>query len=123
MIQGMGVHLEELSVVQSAFDRNGESLVRRMLTPQELNIWQTHRHPVVYLATMQAIKEGLAKALHTKIGQGVSYRDISVELTEPVSVCLEGGADVRYQRHGGGQWLVSYCVSAQFVTATVLLQQ
>lgn len=123
MIKGMGTQLEELAQVQSAFDRNGESLVRRMLTESELTVWQTHRQPVTYLATLQTIKEALAKALHTQIGQGISFRDICVALSEPVSVQLAGGAQVRYQRQGGGDWLVSYSTTAHYVSATVLLQQ
>lgn len=122
MIKGLGTQLEEIGGVQSAFDRNGESLVRRILTKTEHAQWQTHRQPTVYLATLQAIKGSVAKALNTQIGQGIGYRDVEVVLGETVTIALHGGAQVRFERQGQGQWLISYSVSPNFATATTLLQ-
>lgn len=77
-ILGVGTDLLECQRIRGAFARHGLRFVHRILSPEEVLIWQQHPQPDNYLAKAFAAKEALSKALGTGIAQGVSFQDFTV---------------------------------------------
>ncbi|MBE3555588.1 MAG: holo-ACP synthase [Firmicutes bacterium] len=77
MILGLGVDVVEIERMQRLLERQGERLVRRILTEVEQSRLP-RRNPAVYLAGRWAAKEAVVKALGTGF-YGVGWREVSVE--------------------------------------------
>ena len=74
-IAGLGTDIVEIA----RFEMEGGSrdrLARRVLTPDEWDIYTSHNQPVRYLAKRFAAKEAAVKALGTGIGRGISWQQL-----------------------------------------------
>ena len=78
MIFGVGTDIVELGRVQATYDRFGEHFVRRILMPEEVELFHTTKWPVRYLAMRFAGKEAVAKAMGTGFRYGIWVRDIGI---------------------------------------------
>jgi len=79
MIKGIGTDIVSIDRIESALARHPQAFSRRVLHPNELEIFAHHKQPCAYLAKRFAAKEALSKALGTGIAKGVSFQEIEVK--------------------------------------------
>ncbi|KMT64283.1 holo-ACP synthase [Catenovulum maritimum] len=75
MILGLGNDIVEIKRFDNA---NLLALAKRVLTPNELNIFGEHKQAIAYLAKRWAAKEAAAKAVGTGIACGVSFQNFEI---------------------------------------------
>jgi holo-[acyl-carrier protein] synthase len=78
MIVGLGVDITEISRIQAAIDRRGQSFLQRIFTPSEIAYCRKHRNCAERFAGRFAAKEAAMKALGTGWARGVRWVDIEV---------------------------------------------
>ena len=79
MIFGVGTDIVELARVQATYDRFGEHFVRRILMPQEVELFRRSKHPARFLAMRFAAKEAIMKALGTGLAGGLSWQHMQLD--------------------------------------------
>jgi holo-[acyl-carrier protein] synthase len=80
MIVGIGIDIVEIDRVQQALLQNASGFSSRILTPTELGAWdalKSDARRIEYMAGRFAVKEAIAKAFGTGIGE-ISFHDIVV---------------------------------------------
>lgn len=75
MIFGVGTDLVELRRVERLWQLYGERFARRILMPEELELFASTRQPIRFLAMRFAAKEAVVKALGTGFRYGMWVRD------------------------------------------------
>ncbi len=78
MIYGIGIDLCDVRRMRSSYERFGERLAERILTPAELEQFRVSRRPVRFLAMRFAAKEAASKAFGTGFREGVALSRIGV---------------------------------------------
>ncbi len=78
MIVGLGVDIAEVDRIEAAIGRHGQSFLRRVFTPAEIEYCERHRNKSERYAGRFAAKEAAMKALGTGWRRGVRWRDIEV---------------------------------------------
>ena len=78
MIFGVGTDIVEVSRIQATYDRFGEHFVRRLLMPEELELFRKTKWPVRFLAMRFAGKEAAVKAMGTGFRHGMWLRDVGI---------------------------------------------
>lgn len=78
MIFGVGTDIVEYARIQATYDRFGEHFVRRILMPEELELFRRSKQPVRFLAMRFAGKEATVKAMGTGFAHGVWLRDVGI---------------------------------------------
>lgn len=76
-IVGIGTDIVEIGRIESALNRS-QRLAEKILTANELALFQQSTQPVRYLAKRFAAKEAAVKALGTGIGRGIGWQHIEV---------------------------------------------
>lgn len=76
MIFGIGTDILQVSRVQHAWDRFGEAFARRLLLPEESDLFPRAKNPVRFLAMRFAAKEAVVKAMGTGFANGMWIRDV-----------------------------------------------
>jgi holo-[acyl-carrier protein] synthase len=79
MIKGIGTDIVDIERIERALARHPQAFSRRVLHPNEQEIFAHHHQPCAYLAKRFAAKEALSKALGTGIAKGVSFHEIEVK--------------------------------------------
>ncbi|MFT6153335.1 MAG: holo-[acyl-carrier protein] synthase [Bermanella sp.] len=108
----IGTDIVEIERIAEAYSRQGHKLVKRILTPSEIKIFENISNlqsQVSYLAKRWCVKEAVAKALGTGIAKGIGWQQMEVtnnELGAPQMV-LSGKAEVRMKALGGKNVLIS----------------
>lgn len=123
-IVGMGTDIVEIARIEQAVARTA-AFARRILSPPELIVYETHAQPVRYLAKRFAAKEAAVKALGSGIGRGVSWQHISVLNTTqgaPVLTFYDGALALCEERGVTGSH-VSLSDEEHYAVATVILEQ
>ncbi|SJZ88122.1 Holo-[acyl-carrier protein] synthase [Vibrio cincinnatiensis] len=77
-IIGLGTDITEIVRIEKALSRSGDAFAARILTPEELVIFQVLKQKARYLAKRFAAKEAASKALGTGIAHGVSFQDFQI---------------------------------------------
>ena len=119
MIFGVGTDIVELSRIQTTYDRFGDHFVRRLLMPEELELFAQTKWPVRFLAMRFAGKEATVKAMGTGFAHGVWLRDVGITSNEwgrPLVIWSERGQRV-CDRLGIGSGHVSLTDDAGLVVA------
>lgn len=75
LIFGIGTDVVQLSRMETVYERHGEHLVRRLLLPQEEELFRKTKRPVRFLAMRFAAKEAIVKAMGTGFAHGMWIRD------------------------------------------------
>lgn len=86
MIQSIGHDIVENQRIAEILNRNGSKFVKRILTPEEQEIFTTRNDKVKFLAKRFAAKEAFAKACGTGLRAPVLLSNISIlnnELGKP----------------------------------------
>ncbi len=76
MIFGIGTDILELARMQRAWERFGENFSRRLLLPEESELFARAKNPVRFLAMRFAAKEAVVKAMGTGFANGMWIRDV-----------------------------------------------
>lgn len=119
MIFGVGTDIVELSRIQATYDRFGDHFVRRLLMPEELELFSRSKQPVRFLAMRFAGKEATVKAMGTGFAHGVWLRDVGITNNKwgrPLVIWSERGQRV-CDRLGIGAGHVSLTDDAGLVVA------
>lgn len=122
-IVGIGTDLLDSARIEKAYQRHGERLVKRFLTPAEQQVWQQRGQSINYLAKRYAAKEALAKSLGTGIAKGIGFQQLEV-LNDPQGapmVNLYGAALEKMQQLGGRQALISLSDEGNWIQAFAVL--
>ncbi|MBT8088521.1 MAG: holo-ACP synthase [Gammaproteobacteria bacterium] len=124
MIFGVGTDIVELARVQATYERFGEHFVRRILMPEELELFGRSKRPVRFLAMRFAGKEATVKAMGTGFAHGVWLRDVGIlndARGRPVVTWSERGSRV-CRRLGVGAGHVSLSDDAGLVLAFAVVE-
>jgi holo-[acyl-carrier protein] synthase len=79
VILGLGTDLVAVARIRTAWQRHGDRLAERVLTPAERQTGTERADFAAYLASRFAAKEAGAKALGTGFRDGIRLRDIEVQ--------------------------------------------
>jgi holo-[acyl-carrier protein] synthase len=78
MIFGIGVDILKTERVSSLFRKYGDRFARRILMPEEVEMFAAQKNPVRFLAMRFAAKEAVVKAMGTGFANGMWVRDAGV---------------------------------------------
>jgi holo-[acyl-carrier protein] synthase len=124
MIVGIGSDIIKVQRIADSLERLGERFAKRILSVEELALFDSHSNPVAFLAKRFAAKEAAGKALGVGIGQGISWTEIIVindELGAP-SLKFVGQAKVWCDRKNVNTSHVSLSDEQEFAVAFVVLE-
>ena len=122
-IVGMGTDIIEIERIASSLSRSIK-LANRVLTAQEMSVFEQSKEPARYLAKRFAVKEAAVKALGTGIGRGISWHQIEVGNRESGAPFLtfNGAFAERCEQKGVTKSHVSISDEQHYATATVILE-
>ena len=121
-VVGIGTDLLDSQRMLAAWQRRGERLIERFLTPAEQALWQQRGQAINFIAKQFAAKEALAKALGTGIAKGIGFQQLEVLRDQQGAPCVQlyGAAKQRLQQLGGhsawvslsdeGDWILAFAV-------------
>jgi len=78
VIFGVGIDILRADRVATVFGKYGEHFVRRILMPEELDLFYGQKRPERFLAMRFAAKEAVVKAMGTGFSNGMWLRDAGV---------------------------------------------
>lgn len=122
-IKGIGADLLDQSRIEKVLSKQGERFSKRILTPEELLVWQGKECSVNFLAKRFAAKEAISKALGTGIAKGIGFQQMNIsadDLGKPI-VVLSGAALERAQELGGQEVLLSLSDEGEMILAFAVL--
>ncbi len=125
MIIGIGTDLVAIQRLESSFERFGEPLLVRILTPTErLGAQIRSADKAVYLASRFAAKEAGVKALGTGFRNGVGLHQLEVrrEADHPPHLFLYGAAQQRAEQLGVERIHLSLSRDRAYTIAMVVLE-
>ncbi|WP_411201972.1 holo-ACP synthase [Kosakonia cowanii] len=123
-ILGLGTDIVEIARIEAVVARSGDRLAKRVLSPNEWALYETHQQPVRFLAKRFAVKEAAAKALGTGIRNGLAFNQFEVfndELGKP-SLRLWGEAERLAERMGVRSVHVTLADERHYACATVIIE-
>nr|WP_086940258.1 holo-ACP synthase [Thaumasiovibrio occultus] len=123
-ILGLGTDICQIDRVEQSVGRLGDAFASRILTAQEMAVYQSRIQAHRYLAKRFAAKEAAAKALGTGIAGGVTFHDFQISNDEhgkPV-LTLQGEAKRRFDAMGGRHVHLSISDEKQYAVATVIFE-
>ncbi len=123
MILVHGVDLIEISRVKQMLEEHGDSFADRCFTDSEQSVSNVSSDDTRYqrYAARFAAKEAVMKALGTGWGNGVGWKDISVESVDgPPILKLSGGAERKADELGVTQWALSLSHTHTHAIASVV---
>jgi len=123
-ILGLGTDIVEMARIEAVVARSGDRLAKRVLSPNEWALYETHQQPVRFLAKRFAVKEAAAKALGTGIRNGLAFNQFEVfndELGKP-SLRLWGEAERLAERMGVRSVHVTLADERHYACATVIIE-
>ncbi len=118
-----GVDLIEVSRIREMLEEHGDSFLSRCFTETEQSVSNVSSDETRYqrYAARFAAKEAVMKALGTGWGNGVGWKDISVESIDgPPKVHLSGGAEKRASELGINHWALSLSHTELHAIASVI---
>lgn len=123
---GLGLDLVDVARVARMLERNGERVLKRLLTEEERTYCLHQAVPARHVAARLAAKEAAYKALaqHEETG-AIVWRDVEVgrEITGRPTLVFHGRADTAARRLGVTSSLVSLTHTADYAAAVVILLQ
>jgi len=120
---GVGVDLVENRRMQDALAKWGDSLLNRLFTTAEIAYCEKQAAPWRHYAGRFALKEAVAKAFGTGIGQAVHWRDIEVIRSSAGApqIRLHGRAARHARSRGVRRILVSLAHTHQYSLAQAVI--
>lgn len=121
---GVGIDLVDIARVERMLERNGEKLLRRLLTDGERRYCLSRGEPARHVAARVAAKEAAFKALFPSENGGyIGWQEFEV-LRSPEGrpeLLLKGRAAERARRMGVSRTLVSLSHSHTHAVAVVIV--
>ncbi|WP_299568210.1 holo-ACP synthase [uncultured Shewanella sp.] len=123
-IIGLGTDIVEIARIESQYERLGDKLAKRVLTPVELEIYQVSKVPHRYLAKRFSAKEAAAKALGTGIGRGVSFQHIHISNNDngAPQISFTDGALARMNELGATCAHITIADELHYAVSTVIIE-
>lgn len=121
--KGIGTDLLDQRRIARVVEKQGERFARRILTPDELLMWEKKSRSINFLAKRFAAKEAISKALGTGIAKGVGFQQMMIhtdELGKPL-VELSGEALIRAKSLAGQDVLLSLSDEGEMIVAFAVL--
>ncbi len=78
MIFGIGTDVVQVDRIARSVERFGERFARRILMPEEFELYALQKRKIRYLAMRFAAKEAVVKAMGTGFAHGMWVRDVGV---------------------------------------------
>ena len=126
MIVGIGIDAVDIDRVERMFAQNGERMLHRLFTGEELSYIVGKAHPAQHLAVRLAAKEAAYKALAgNELARGIGWRDVEVMSRAdgaPV-LRLHGRAEQRFEELEGTSMHVSLTHSMTTAVAVVVVER
>ena len=124
MIVGIGTDIIETSRILSLLKKHDESFAKRILSEQELEIYQRQTIKEKFIAKKWAAKEAVSKALGTGFTQGVSFTDMTIEHTEEGKplIVLTGKTKQVADKLGITKWSISISDEKHYALAFVIAE-
>lgn len=122
-VVGIGTDLLDSKRIKKTYERHQMRLVQRVLTANEIALWEQRGRCVNFLAKQFAAKEAISKALGTGISQGVSFMQLEVlrgEQGAPVAN-LSGKAHEIMQKLEGNKLHISLSDEGDLILAFALI--
>ena len=82
MIKGVGTDLIKVARIEQALEKHGDRFASRILTSDEIQLFNSASCGARYLAKRFALKEAIVKALGTGIAKGVGWQNINISNNE-----------------------------------------
>jgi holo-[acyl-carrier protein] synthase len=123
VIYGIGTDVLRIERIEATLARFGDHFVRRLLLPEELNLYRGHKRPVRFLAMRFAAKEAIVKAMGTGFSNGMWIRDAGVvhdRLGKPEVIFSPRGEALK-RRLGIGDGFITLTDEAGLVVAVAVL--
>lgn len=122
MTIAIGTDIIEIERIRRVFQRQGEKLVNRVLTPLERERFYGLLNDDVrmaYLAKRWCAKEAVSKAMGTGIAQGLGFQDIEVTNLESGAPCvvLSDSAQAKLNELGANKVLISLSDERHYAVA------
>lgn len=122
MTIAIGTDIVEIARIQSVFERQGDRLIKRILTEAEqvkLNSFPNEKQKIAFLAKRWCAKEAVSKALGTGIAKGVGLQHIEVmnDTNGAPLVTLTNGALDQLHQIGGKRVLISISDEQHYAVA------
>jgi holo-[acyl-carrier protein] synthase len=124
MIVGIGVDIAETARVEKLSAKFGERFARRILTDDELQVFDSRNKSCSYLATRFAAKEAVAKALGIGIGKQLGFHSVQIDNDtegKPVLRFLGSAVDLISSRNIINA-MISLSDERHYVVAMVVLE-
>ena len=125
MIAGIGIDAIEIARIERMFRAQGQRMLDRLFTPDELKYVEDRSAPAQHLAVRLAAKEAAYKALSgNELARGIGWRDVEV-LTRSdgaPELRLHGRAAARFEELGGTRAHVSLTHSLETAVAVVIIE-
>ena len=121
---GVGIDLVDIARVERMLERNGERLLRRLLTEEERRYCLSRAQPARHVAARVAAKEAAFKALFpSEDGGYIGWQEFEVLRSRDgrPGLLLKGRAQDAAQRMGVSRTLVSLSHSESHALAVVIL--
>lgn len=121
---GVGIDLVDVARVERMIERNGERVLRRLLTEEERRYCLSRPRPAPHVAARVAAKEAAFKALFpSEPGAYIGWQEFEIRRSSEgrPSLVLAGRAQEAAQRIGVSRALVSLSHSQAHAIAIVIL--
>jgi holo-[acyl-carrier protein] synthase len=124
-IFGIGLDIVQIDRIKRSVEKHGESFAKKILHPNELEIFNRHNYPHRYLAKRFAAKEAFAKALGTGIVKGVTLPRIEVtnDLDGKPELVLHETTQVVIQEKGIQSVFLAISDEQDYAVAQVVLEK
>lgn len=122
-VVGIGTDIVQISRLEKMPEKVLNSLAKRVLTPEELAVFNELKFKIPFLAKRWAGKEAAAKALGTGIADGVSFQHMQISSLasgQPI-LALSDVALTKAKGLGAKSWHISLSDEIEYATAFVVL--
>ncbi len=120
MIKALGVDIVEISRIEEAITRYGDSFTERVFTPWEIHYCRSKINPMLSFAGRFAVKEAVFKAIGTGFAEGVKWKSVEVVNDPSGQPKVRLGKAIR-DHIGDKNVLISLSHSKDYAIATAVL--
>lgn len=124
MIYGIGTDIVEIARIRAVLERHGDRFCNRILTTEEMQVFDQRQRSASYLASRFAAKEALAKAFGTGIGADVSFLGIQVsnDSAGRPEFHLSGQTEIFARQQGISRVFLSLSDEKHYAVAMVVVE-
>ena len=122
MIIGIGIDIADLERIRRIVQKDSDRFLKRVYTPEELDICMARKDPVPGLAARFAAKEAFSKCFGLGWGSGLAWRDVGVinnELGKPELLLRNKAIELT----SGKKTWVSLSHTDKYAVASVIIEE